>query len=164
MFYLAWTTCQYVPRDGAVNPDVRSLRPPGAFNTVSEAAVFNAIAFVLTRTSKYSQNVAGLIKTFFLDNVTGMNPNLNFGQVIRGPGISGRSGTFTGILDARGMVKIANAIGIVRSANSSDWSALDGQMMKWANEYVSWLINSPSGKKAASRPKSVPALFCLYAR
>lgn len=125
--------------------------------------MFNAIAYVLTRTPRYSQNVASLITTFFLDNVTGMNPNLNFGQVIRGPGVSGRSGTFTGILDARGMVKIANAIGMIRIANSSDWPALDAKMMSWTNNYVSWLVNSPSGKKAASRPKSVPALFCLPA-
>jgi hypothetical protein len=93
-----------------------------------------------------------------------MNPNMNFGQVIRGPGASGRTGTFTGILDARGMVKVVNAIGIVRTANSPDWPALDGLMIKWANEYVSWLINSPSGKKAVTRPKFVFALFCLHAR
>jgi len=93
-----------------------------------------------------------------------MKPNMNFGQVIRGPGLSGQSGTFAGILDARGMTKVANSILIIRKAKSPDWSdAKDSLMMSWATAYTSWLANSPSGKGAASRPKFVFDLVRGYA-
>ncbi|KAF9480081.1 chondroitin AC/alginate lyase [Pholiota conissans] len=150
-----WTTCPYVARDGQVNPDVRTLNGPDAINDVAQAVLYSAVAFALTRTSIYSVNVAKWIKGFFLDSATKMNPNMNFGQIVRGPGLDGVSGTFTGILDLRGLVKIANAVAIIKAANSPDWTpGQDQQMRSWSLDYSDWLMTSPIGMKTATRPNN----------
>jgi hypothetical protein len=141
-------------RDGQVNPDVRTLHGPDAINDVAQAVIYSAVAYALTRSSIHSQNVAAWIKAFFLDSATKMNPNMKFGQVVRGSGPEGISGTFTGVLDLRGLVKIINAIAMIKSAESPDWTQdLDQQMSSWLSSYVNWLSTSTIGTKTATRPK-----------
>lgn len=143
-----------------MNPDVRQINAPDAINNVAQAVIFNAIAFALKSTSVYSKNVAQLINTFFLAPATKMNPNMNFGQMVRGPGLTGTEGTFTGVLDLRGVVKIINGIAIVKAAGSPDWTqALDQQMKSWFSDYVNWLTTSSLGQLVASRPKYSFALI-----
>lgn len=150
----AWTTCPYVSRDGQVNPDVRELSGPDAVNAVSQSILSNALAFALDKSSKYSKNVVTFLETFFLNNSTKMNPNVNFGQIVRGPGEIGRTGTFTGILDLRGMVKVINGFSILKAANTPDWSQdNDRALSSWFSEYSNWLSTSDIGKKAQTRPK-----------
>lgn len=115
----AWTTCPYVGRDGQVNPDVRDLNGPDGkhFDVLKECHELD--------------------KQVLLGK---MNPNMNFGQIVRGPGPDGFSGTFKGVLDLRGIVKIINGIAIVKAAGSPDWTqAFDQQMLFWLTDHVSWL-------------------------
>lgn len=94
-----------------------------------------------------------------------MNPNVNFGQMVRGPGDNGQKGTFTGILDIRGIVKIVNALLILRTGvrkgsdvsqrGEDDVQSVDAAMRRWVSQYVRWLQTSPLAEKAASRPKCV---------
>lgn len=150
-----WTTCPYINKDGQVNPDVRTLNGPSAINSVSQAVLYNAVAYSLAKTTSYSQNVVAFIDTFFLTPSTRMNPNMNFGQIVRGPGPEGRSGTFTGILDLRGLVKVVNAILILKATQSPDWTdARDQAMSTWMGQYAGWLTDSPLGKSTASRPNN----------
>ncbi|KAF8640713.1 hypothetical protein AX17_000366 [Amanita inopinata Kibby_2008] len=150
-----WTTCPYIVRDGIVNPEVRSIHGPGAMNNAGQAIIYNAVAYAVSRTSKYAQNVAFFIDTFFLNTDTRMNPSVEYGQIVRGPGPKGRLGTFTGILDLRGTVKIVNGISILRAAGSADWSDTKQDLMEdWMSRYASWLSNSEIGKVTASRPNN----------
>ncbi|PIL32076.1 hypothetical protein GSI_06780 [Ganoderma sinense ZZ0214-1] len=147
-----WTTCLYEVHDGKVNPDVRSLPDSPAMVTMSQAVLHNAIAYAMMKTRSYSQNAAQFIDTFFLASSTAMNPNLNFGQLVRGPGKEHQMGTFTGVLDLRGIVKITNAIALLKAARSLDWtSARDKAMTDWMRSYVSWLESSAIGKETASK-------------
>ncbi|KAL4268134.1 dermatan-sulfate isomerase family protein [Pleurotus pulmonarius] len=142
-----WTRCPYVVRDGKVNPDVRKLKGPPSIQSVSQATLFNALASQFSSSasssSSYIQNVNNFINVFFLDPKTAMNPNVNFGQMVRGPGDQGQKGTFTGILDIRGIVKIVNALLILRtgvrkgsdiSQGEDDMQAVDGAMRGWVSQ------------------------------
>lgn len=76
-----------------------------------------------------------------------MNPNMNYGQVVRGPRPENQIGTFTGPLDMRGLVKVVNAIMILKESNSQDWtSEIDQSMESWMTQYLSWLQTSDIGK------------------
>lgn len=159
---LAWTACPYVVHDGRVNPDVRSLSGPGAINDLSETAIYNAIAYAISDSTICSKNFARLIDTFFLNESTRMYPNMNYGQIVRGPLPSGSLGTFTGILDLRGLVKVINGILIIKEKQSQDWtSARDQSMNTWVKQYIEWLAESDIGKEAASRPKYVTVAIRL---
>ncbi|KAH9944487.1 chondroitin AC/alginate lyase [Epithele typhae] len=139
-----WTTCPYVVRDGKVNPDVRDLRDSG-----------------FARTSKaFSATAAKLVDAFFLSPKTGMNPNMNFGQLVRGPGRAHQIGSWTGILDMRGLVKVVNAIEVLKGVKSADWTtAREKAMMDWMKSYASWLENSALGKEVASKANNHYTFF-----
>ena len=121
---------------------------------MSQYALYGSIAFVTKRTAKYSQDVANAIDTFFLQPTTKMDPNVNFGQMVRGSGPEGKKGTFTGILDVRGIVKVINAILILKSGGSAEWTnSKDQDMRNWVSEYARWLEESDIGAVTSTRPK-----------
>ncbi|KAL0950992.1 hypothetical protein HGRIS_007737 [Hohenbuehelia grisea] len=150
-----WTTCPYVVRDGQVNPDVRSINGPGAIQSAGQAILYNGIAYAITGSSSYASNVAKFVYAFFLDPDTGMNPNINYGQIVRGPGPKGQQGTFTGILDLRSTVKVVNAMTVLRVLESPQWTTdLDQAMSNWMSEYTNWLVSSAIGQDTATRPNN----------
>jgi hypothetical protein len=151
---IAWTTCPYVVRDGKVNPDTDSLKGPDAAQDMSRSVIYNAISYTLKGAGSYSKNVANAIDAFFLSSSTGMHPNVNFGQLVRGPGKAHQVGTFTGVLDLRGMVKVSNAIQLMRTSKAPDWTTgRDSSMTNWMKSYISWLQSSDIGKSVASKAK-----------
>ncbi|EMD41774.1 hypothetical protein CERSUDRAFT_102168 [Gelatoporia subvermispora B] len=147
-----WTTCPYEVHDGKVNPDVRTIPDSPAVVDMTQSTLYNAIAYALQKASVYSQNAATFIDTWFLSPNTAMRPNMNFGQQVRGPGADHQIGTFTGILDLRGLVKVVNAIQLLKVTQSVDWTSAREQAMKsWMNQYISWLQTSELGKETASK-------------
>ncbi|OBZ78723.1 hypothetical protein A0H81_00669 [Grifola frondosa] len=61
-------------------------------------------------------------------------------------------GTFTGILDLRGIVKVVNSILLLKASGSPDWtSSRDKAMTAWMGKYISWLQVSVIGKETASK-------------
>ncbi|KAF7303640.1 Chondroitin AC/alginate lyase [Mycena indigotica] len=144
-------TCPYVFRDGEVNPDRNIPDDFQSFFNLSDAVLYNALAFSFQNQSStvYSQNVVKFVKTWFLDSDTKMNPNLNFAQMNLGP--SGQSGTFTGVLDLRMLAKIASGVLILRKRASSDWTKdVDSQFVSWCRQYITWLQTAPPAKQAAA--------------
>ncbi|KAF7329577.1 Chondroitin AC/alginate lyase [Mycena kentingensis (nom. inval.)] len=140
-----WTTCPYVNRDGQFNPDRLTINDIGAFFNVSDAILYNALAhsFENKSSSVYSQRIVKIVETWFLDATTGMNPNLNFAQMIRGP--NGMA-AHTGVLDLKGMSKVVSGILILRLMKSEDWTDdIDARMVAWAKEYVTWLETNKLG-------------------
>ncbi|KAJ3750201.1 chondroitin AC/alginate lyase [Lentinula detonsa] len=155
-----WTTCPYVARDGQVNPDVRTLVGAGAINQASDGFLSNVLASVFSGNRQYVKAAVNILNAFFLDPETRMNPNVNYGQVVRGPG--NNVGTFTGPLDMRGLIKVTNAIMILRSSNSPDWtSELDQKMRTWMTQYLQWLQSNSIGQKARSRPNNHGTFYYL---
>ncbi|KAI0042157.1 chondroitin AC/alginate lyase [Auriscalpium vulgare] len=141
-----WTTCSYEQRDGLFNPDVRDVNNVGAFDDLSNAVLYNSLAWAINGSSVYSSHVVTYIKTWFLDPATKMNPNLNFGQVQRGPG--DQVGSHTGVLDLKGMSMIVSGVLILRIGKAPEWTAdIDNQLNAWAWDYMSWLENNPIALK-----------------
>lgn len=155
-----WTTCPYVVRDGRVNPDVQTLNGPGAINGISQAVICNAMAYAISNSTVYPRNFVRFIDAFFLDESTRMHPDMNYGQIVRGPGAKGSSGTWCGILDLRGIVKVVNGILIMKGMRSPDWTIeRDQSMNSWITQYAEWLTQSNLGKEAASRPNNHASFY-----
>ncbi|KAI0070852.1 hypothetical protein K474DRAFT_1631279 [Panus rudis PR-1116 ss-1] len=154
----AGTYCPYVLRDGIKNPDVDLLVGPDYANKMSQSVLYNALSYALFESPNNSQNVANFIDTYFLSPATAMNSNMNFAQLVRGSGNlkdGEQKGTFTGPRDMRGMVKVVNALMVMKATKSPDWTAEREQAMStWAKEYLSWLQTSDIGKELAGKPNN----------
>ena len=96
-----------------------------------------------TRSSQYATNVASWINTWFLANDTYMNPNPNYAQVVRRPGPTSSIGMHTGVLDLKCMVRVINAVLVLRAGNVPAWtSAIDSGLVAWTKSYIGWLTTN----------------------
>ena len=93
---LVYVLCKYVSRDGQFNPDVRLVNDTGDFQTMSDAILYNTLAWVIDGSDVYMNNAAHYIDTWFINPDTFMQPNLDFAQGVRGVG--GSNGSHTGVL------------------------------------------------------------------
>ncbi|KAH8825742.1 chondroitin AC/alginate lyase [Flagelloscypha sp. PMI_526] len=138
---LVWEKCNYVNRDGEVNPDRFAVNNSGNFRTMTDAVLYNSMAYALTKDDKYATRSASFVRSWFLSTSKGMKPNMNYAQIHRGPG--GQYGDSTGVLDLRHMCKVVVSLLILRQAKASAWSSTDDNSFnKWATQYISWLTTS----------------------
>ena len=149
-----WVTCPYVTLDGQFNPDYRTVNNSGDFDAMSDAVLYNALAWKINGSSVYASNVASWINTWFLVPDTYMNPKLDYSQVVRGPGTE--IGTHTGVLDLKCMVKVVDAVLILRAGNATEWTeAIDSGLVNWTTTYIGWLTSNELALQEAATVKCV---------
>ncbi len=131
----------YIRRDGQVNPETRTDDTDRlAFGRMTSAVETLALAWYFTDHKPYAVHAAVLLRTWFLDTATRMNPHLQFGQAIPGR----TRGRDIGIIDTARLTRIVDAIGLLESSHA--WAAKDGHAMRdWCTEYVKWLRTSKHG-------------------
>ncbi len=139
----------YIRRDGETNPASQSLKESdrqriGALGLNTETL---GLAYYLTGEEKYAKKAAELLRVWFLDAATRMNPNVNHAQCRPGH----NNGTKSGILDGRLMVHALE--GSLLISGSSALSTTERKDLKtWAGEYFEWLTtNEMALQEAASK-------------
>lgn len=141
----------YIRQDGKVNPEAKNEENTDhlRLGRTIERIEALSLAYYFTHDKKYSDHAAKLIKVWFLNPATQMNPNLNFAQAVAGKN-DGRS---EGILDARRMgivIDSANLLG-----NSDDFTAANQKaLMQWMTTYYEWLFKSQLGKEEHAAPNN----------
>ena len=139
----------YVRRDGERNPETRT----GASDThrlgqMTDAVETLALAYYLTDETRYAKHAARLLRTWFLDPATRMNPHLEYGQAI--PGIT--EGRGIGIIETVRLIPVVDAVGMLAfsdpasGAGQAVWTDQDQQGMEaWFDAYLTWLLTSAKG-------------------
>ncbi|KAH8797701.1 alginate lyase-domain-containing protein [Flagelloscypha sp. PMI_526] len=125
---------------------------------MTDAVLYNSMAYALTRDGKYATRSASFVRSWFLSDSKGMNPNMNYAQIHRGPG--GQKGDLTGVLDLRHMCKIVVSLLILRQTQASAWSSIDDTSFnKWATQYISWLTTSQIAQGAENAVNNHGSFF-----
>ena len=111
-----------------------------------EAAVFPlAMAWWYTSKSVYLDRVVHLLRVWFLDPATRMNPRLDYGAHIPGA----FDGCPSGIVDFGNMPWIFDAIRLVTFAGSPTWTPDDERgFLSWITEFHQWFDTAPNSKLA----------------
>ena len=132
---------KYVRRDGERNPESGQDSDSGRFQKLCATVHKLGLAYYLSGEEKYAAKAGELTRVWFLNPATRMNPNFNYGQGIPGE----TEGRPTGLISARGLVRLVDGIGLL--AGSKSWLAADQQgMLDWANRYLVWLTTSKIGR------------------
>jgi alginate lyase len=136
----------YIRKDGEVNPSrVDDQTDNATFKRLLGAVPTLALAYRETGREEYAAYAAKLLRVWFLDPATKMNPNLNYGQAI--PGIL--DGRGIGIIDSAGLLEVTQALPWLEK--SSAWTKADQDGLKsWLAKYCEWLQTSKNGKEEAA--------------
>ncbi|KAJ1303043.1 hypothetical protein OPQ81_011244 [Rhizoctonia solani] len=137
-------TCPYVRRDGQFNPDARTVNDTGAFQAMTDSIFYSALAWSFTKEPAFAKNIVEAINTWFLAPATAMNPNLNYSQLLRGPGE--QKGSHNGVLDLKCMTKLTSGVLLLREGQAPEWNkTVDDGLVAWAKRYIVWLTTSELG-------------------
>jgi hypothetical protein len=131
----------YIRRDGERNPELKKISDHDNLGRMGTDARDLALAYYLTGNVADGDRAALLLRTWFLDPSTRMNPNLEFGQGI--PGIN--TGRGIGLIETRSLMSVVDAAGLL--AGSQSWSAADQEGLKtWLAKFLDWMQTSEKGK------------------
>jgi len=132
----------WIRKDGKTNPDTqtdavdrkRLSRMVGYVETLS-------LAYFFSEDEKYAKKGIEVIKGWFIDKGTKMNPHLQYAQSVPGNSKSRRSG----ILDGRS-IPLRTLDGITLLSKSKYWTEEEKLgINKWLIEYTIWLVYSKTG-------------------
>jgi hypothetical protein len=144
----------YIRRDGFMNPQTRIDHDGLRFGAMTDAVEALGLAYWFTGERRYADRAAFLLRTWFLNPATRMNPNLNFAQAILGV----TEGRGIGILDLRAFPRLLDAMRLMEGAGS--WSANDQtQFSRWLTAYLKWLLESANGKDERSQANNHGSLY-----
>ncbi|AJA10828.1 hypothetical protein SKP52_19800 [Sphingopyxis fribergensis] len=163
----AGANAPYVRRDGDTNPDIESNRfDRSALSRMAREADTLALAFYYSGERKYAEGTARVIRTWFLDPATAMNPNMDFAQAV--PGVS--NGRPEGVLDGASFIGVIDAAGLI-AASGALTPPESAALESWFGRYVDWMLKSSNGKdegKASNNHglwyDAQVARFALFAR
>ncbi len=144
----------YMRKDGQTNPEVKEYKDKEYMPKLCEVVSTLSLAYYFSGENKYVEHAATLLRVWFLDTATRMNPNLDFSQAIKGS----NTGRGAGIIDSRHFIKLTDAIGLLNS--SGYWSAKDQQgMQTWFADYLNWMQTSVNGRDEMDAPNNHGAWY-----
>ena len=131
----------YIRRDGKTNKDLLSKGDRETIGMLYDDVETLALAGYLLNDDRSAKHAALLLRTWFINPATKMNPNLRYGQAIPGR----NDGRGSGILDTRHFIRICDAVALLNE--TGEWSEQDqAAFVAWMKQYLDWLRNDPQGK------------------
>jgi hypothetical protein len=144
----------YIRKDGQTNPEVKEYKDKEYMPKLCENIYTLALAYYFSGENQYAEHASRLLRVWFLDTATRMNPNLNFAQAIKGV----NTGRGAGLIDARHYIKVVDAIGLLQG--SRYWKESDQHgMKKWFSDFLVWMQTSPVGKDEMDAPNNHGAWY-----
>ncbi|GAA2514404.1 alginate lyase family protein [Streptomyces levis] len=139
--------CPYVQRDGERNPEVDTGTDRQDVEKTFDSAYDLSLAWYYTGERQYARKAGQVLRTWFLDPVTRMNPHLRHAQFIpckydgRAIGIIDFSQSYTAVLDALALLE----------TGAPGWTARDRAGMRaWNTAFLDWLRTSDFGRQEAA--------------
>lgn len=156
----------YVYRDGESTPEL-ALYDRNRLGMTSERVQTLALAWYLSDDERYAAKASQLLRTWFINRDTRMNPSLEYSQVARGH--NSDKGNVAGLIDTYSFVEMLDAVALLEGSRA--WTKKDDRALrKWFGALADWMTDSPQGRQddKASNNHSVAydaqiIAFSLYA-
>ncbi len=131
----------YIRRDGERNPEINKITDHSTLDKLEDATETLALAYYLKGEEAYARKAVELLRVFFIDPATKMNPNLQYAQFI--PGVN--TGRGIGLIETRGLTRVVDAIGLLDGSPAlTQKDYLD--LRSWFAEFLRWMQESKNGR------------------
>lgn len=133
----------YINRDGVSNPELEKYDRNRLGKTAENITVLS-LAWYLSGDGAYAAKAVDMIRVWFLDKETRMNPNLEYAQMI--PGVNGGKGRSYGVLDAYSFVEMLNGVKLLEQ--SAAFPEQDQRRLReWFRKLTHWMLTGSQGKE-----------------
>jgi hypothetical protein len=144
----------YISRDGEVNPEIWTIPDHKNFDALMDNMLTLGLAYYFTGEERYAEYAVRMMRVWFLDDATRMNPNLNFCQGVRGL----NDGRNAGIIETRELAQVVDAIGLL--AGSKAWTDADQWgMERWFTRFLDWLVYNDMARREAKQKNNHGAFY-----
>jgi Alginate lyase len=134
----------YVRRDGERNPEINKITDHRSLDQLESAVETLALAYYFKADEAYAKKAVQLLRAFFLDPATRMNPNLEYAQFI--PGVN--TGRGIGLIETRGLTQVVDAIGLLTGSKALTEADEQG-LQNWFGRFLQWMLESKNGRDEA---------------
>lgn len=136
----------YVNRDGISNPEIEQY-DRNRLGITAERISTLSLAWYLSGDERYARKATELIRVWFLDRATQMNPHFRYAQVALGH--DGDLGRCYGILDGYSFVEMLEGVRLLETSEA--FPAADRRRLKsWFAQLLRWMVESPQGAEEAA--------------
>jgi hypothetical protein len=134
----------YIRRDGERNPDADKTDRPKLAELILAVKTLG-IAYGFTKKEAYANQAALLLRTWFIDPETKMNPHLLYGQSVPGR----NNGQCFGLIETSWLARdLLPAVKFI--VDSTSWSVKDTENLQaWFHAFLEWMLNHPLGIEEA---------------
>lgn len=132
----------WIRRDGPANPAVRGDGYDKArYNLTIHRIQTLVRAWYYSRDERYATKAAQLLRVWFIDPATRMNPNFNHASAL--PGV--HAGMPIGIIEGVVLIELFDHVKLL--APSAAWTEADEVgLRQWISGYMTWLLQSDFGR------------------
>lgn len=133
----------YIFRDGRINPEAKSdAYDRTRYFELNMALRHLSLAYYFTQDERYAEKAVGLLRAWFLDPETRMNPHFRHSQAIPGilPGFS------LGVIRGTELVQMLDSAALLEG--SPHWTPdFQRQLAAWFRDYHKWVRTHPYGQR-----------------
>ena len=135
----------YIRRDGERNPEINKITDHHSLDQLESSVETLALAYYFKGEEAYAAKAVQLLRAFFIDPATRMNPNLEYAQFI--PGVN--TGRGIGLIETRGLTHVVDAIGLLAGSKALTEADQRGQQ-DWFGKFLEWMQESKNGREESA--------------
>lgn len=129
----------YIRKDGERNPG-RFLGNRNDLGSMCVAVLSLGMGAALLKKDGCADHAALILSKWFVDAKTRMNPDLEFGQAVRGI----NTGRGTGLIDTVALIHLVQGVELLEAAGGFDVAVAAG-VRKWFADFANWMTTSKKG-------------------
>ncbi|MCR2793525.1 alginate lyase family protein [Microbacterium sp. zg.Y625] len=134
----------YQYRDSETNPEALNSTAfdKGRYEDMTARVATLGLAYFYTSDTRYSTHATRLLRAWFIDPTTRMNPHFRYAAAR--PGVW--DGHFTGTIEGVFLIEMLDYVALI--GDSSEWTSSDDEALRsWFRELSDWLAHSPFGRR-----------------
>src|SRR5712692_1725876 len=135
----------YIRRDGERNTEINKITDHRSLDQLESSVETLALAYYFKGDEAYAIKATQLLRVFFLDPTTRMNPNLQYAQFI--PGVN--TGRGIGLIETRGLTQVVDSIGLLKGSKALTLADQRG-LQDWFGKFLQWMLESKNGRDEAA--------------
>lgn len=136
----------YITHDGESNPELDKYDRNRLGETAGRVTTL-ALAWYFSGDERYAQKATELIRVWFFNKDTRMNPHLEYAQVAMGH--NNNKGRSFGVIDTYSFIEMLDAVQLLEQSKA--FTSKDSKQLKaWFGKLLDWLLTSQQGKDEAA--------------